>query len=187
MASAHADHHEQASGTLDESSVKSMMELGMPSAHHKVLDALIGEWNYTISYKMAPDAPEQKSIGKSSNKWVMDGRFVQQDISGTMDMGDASQKFEGLGFIGHDNVKGTYVSSWIDNITTGIMTATGTYNMKTKTITENGTFSCPMIGGEKKFKSELTFVDADTFTYTMYDTTGDTQFKSMDITYNRKK
>ncbi len=171
---------------MDDAAMKQMMERSMPGDQHKVLDGLAGSWDYTVSFKMAPDAPEQTSTGTSENKWVLDGRFIQQTVSGTMDMGQGPQKFEGVGYVGHDNVKGKYVSTWMDNMVTGIMVADGTYNPTTKTIKESGQFFCPMKNAEVQFESELTFVDATHVTYAMYDTSAPEKFKAMEIKYTKK-
>lgn len=181
---------ETAKGTPDEVAIKKMKELGMPGEQHKVLDALAGSWNYTVTYKMAPDAPEEISSGTSNSQWILDGRFIQQKVSGTMDMNKdgKTEKFEGVGLIGHDNVTGKYRSIWVDNVSTGMMTASGTYDAATKTIKESGHYSCPVKGEEVKFNSELHFTDADHHTYTMYDQTPEGQtYKSMEIKYTRKK
>jgi len=94
--------------------------------------------------------------------------------------------FNGMGIIGHDNVKGEYISTWIDNLNTSMMQSNGRYDAATKTITENGQFFCPMKNAAVKAESQLRFVDADHLTYTMYDITGE-KYTSMEIKYTRSK
>lgn len=171
----------------DEAKMEEMMKLGMPGENHAVLNDLIGTWDYTVTYKMAKDAPEQTSTGKTTNEWVLDGRFVKQNVSGTMDMGGQSMPFNGMGLIGHDNMTGEYQSVWIDNISTAMMISSeSSYDAETKTITESGTYSCVMKGKDTPFKSEMKIIDADNHTYTMYtpDEKGE-MFKGMEITYSR--
>ncbi len=183
---ANADEH--ASAAPDAEAMKKMMALSTPGAQHKVLESLVGEWDYTVTYRMAPDAPEQTSKGTSVNAWILDGRFIQQTVNGTMEMGDQTQTFEGIGYIGHDNLKNKYQSIWMDNMGTGTMVATGTYDAASKTLTESGHFSCAMKGAQVSFKSELKFVDADNYTFTMYDTGADGKsYQAMHIDYTRKK
>ncbi|MDD9899389.1 MAG: DUF1579 domain-containing protein, partial [Alphaproteobacteria bacterium] len=142
---------------------------------------------YTVSFKMSPDAPAQESTGTSENKWVLGGRYVKQKVSGMMDMHGQSMQFEGIGLMGHDNVKGKYNSVWIDNMSTTMMVSDGAYDPATKTIKEDGQFFCALRGGEVSFNSTLQIVDNDHLVYTMYDTTGDQSFKAMEIKYTRKK
>ena len=43
--------------------------------------------------------------------------------------------FEGMGIVGYDNLLKKFVSVWIDNMGTGLMPGTGTYDAATKTYT----------------------------------------------------
>ena len=43
-------------------------------------------------------------------------------------------QFKGMGVEGYDNVKKKFVSSWIDNMGTGIQFSDGTYDPATKTL-----------------------------------------------------
>lgn len=173
---------------MDAEAMQKAMAMGMPGEGHKVLEPLVGQWTYTMTHKMSADAPEETSEGESENTWILGGRFVQQHVTSVMDMGGQSLNYEGIGTIGFDNVKEQYVSTWKDNMGTGIMSSTAQYDAETGTLKEEGTYTCAMKGREVAFTSELKFVDADHFTYTMYDTDKDGHsYKMMDITYTRKK
>lgn len=172
----------------DQAAMEQAMKLSMPGDAHKVLDTLAGSWTYTMTHKMAADAPEQTSEGTSQNEWILGGRFIRQNVASTFDMGGQTVNYEGIGTIGFDNVKGHYISSWIDNMGTGMMTATAEYDPETKTLKEKGTYTCPMKGHEISFTSEMKVIDEDHFTYTMYEAGEDGEtFKMMDITYTRQK
>ncbi len=175
-----------ASGMPDQAAMQRMAALTTPGENHKVLGQLVGSWDYTISFKMAKDAPEQTSTGSSENMWILDGRFLQQKVSGVMDMGGQKQNFNGIATIGYDNGKREYQSTWMDNMNTGLMTATGQYDATTKTLKEGGEYFCPIKNSVIKTQSELQFVDENHFTYTTYDVSGET-YKSMEIRYTRKK
>ena len=45
--------------------------------------------------------------------------------------------FQGLGFTGYDNHPKKYVGVWIDNMTTSIMTSSGTFDAGGKTFTND--------------------------------------------------
>ena len=49
---------------------------------------------------------------------VMDGRYLVEEYDGEM-MG---QPFKGMGLMAYDNSEQRFVSAWIDNMGTGIMT-----------------------------------------------------------------
>lgn len=155
----------------------------IPNENHEVLKAFVGTWSYTGSFWMAPDAPPEAMIGTAECKMAYDGRFLKQKITGPW-MGST---FEGLGFIGYDNIKEAYVSTWLDNSTTGIMLVMGEYDAATKTLEFEGTMSCPMTGEkERYYRSQWTVYDEDSNTYTSYSRGPDgAEFKSMVLTYTR--
>lgn len=160
-----------------------MEKLSKPGENHKVLEPMVGKWKTTTKFWMSPDAPPQESTGTSDNQWIMDGRFVQQDVKGTA-MG---KPFEGRGLIGYDNVRESYSSVWIDNIGTGIMTSQSKYNPETKTIEESGTYACPMTGKkDQKYRATLNLAEPEKMIYTMFmtDPSGK-EFKGMEITYTK--
>ena len=160
-------------------------EYAMPGEGHKALEPFVGNWDYTVSWWEKPDSEPQKSSGTSEVKWIMGGRFLEQTAQGTA-MG---QEFHGMGLMGYDNMQKEYTGVWIDNMGTGMMTSTGTYDPATKTFTEKGTFSCPQDeGGEKAFRGVTTMVSPDNYTYEMYVTDKDgKESRMMEIVYTRKK
>ncbi len=176
------------SKSIDMSSPEAMAKMeqyGKPGADHKVLEPFVGNWTYTVQSWMKPgDKPEQ-SFGKNQNSWTMDGRFLKQEVSGKW----AGQPFKGIGYTGFDKVRGEYQSIWLDNMMTGMMTASGNYNPATKTITQTGEFSCPITGDKNMwYRSELTMIDNDHHKYSAFgkDEKGK-EFKTMEISYQRVK
>ena len=154
-----------------------------PGDGHKVMEQLVGNWDYSLKYWSSPNTPPEESTGTNDVKWILGNRFLEMDVKGT----SMGQPFEGMGIIGYDNAKKEYVNTWIDNMGTGMMNAVGSYDAETKTMTEKGTFTDPM-AGQQTFKSVTKFVDADKFTYEMYISTPDGgEFRNMEINYIRKK
>ncbi|MCB9707719.1 MAG: DUF1579 domain-containing protein [Myxococcales bacterium] len=156
---------------------------GKPSAHHAVLKALAGDWTVKNTVWMHPGAKPQVSTGTSSIAWTLGGRFLRQDFKGSW----GTETFEGLGYLGYDNVKKAYVSIWMDNMSTGIVEGSGTYDGATKTFRDSGTYSCPFSGEKEKwYRAEWKIVGKNALTYTMYtkDPSGK-EFKSMEIRYKR--
>ncbi|MFN0241617.1 MAG: DUF1579 domain-containing protein [Planctomycetota bacterium] len=139
----------------DDPMMAKWMEMSTPGAQHKILEPLVGKWTYTCKTNM-PGMPAEETTGTCETKWTMDGRFIQDDVKGTM-MG---QPFHGMGFTGYDNVKKKFVNTWIDNGNTGIMTGEGTYDAATKTFTYTG--ECPDMMTGKYTKSRSTIKNTDT-------------------------
>lgn len=160
-------------------------EYATPGENHKALDQLVGNWDYTVKFWETPESEPSESTGTSEIEWILGGRYIQQTTKG-MAMG---QEFEGLGLMGYDNAKKEYVNVWIDNMGTGLMTGTGTYNAETKTFEDKGTFSCPVEDEkDKPYRTVTTINSPDQFTFEMFAPGKDgKETRMMEIVYTRKK
>jgi hypothetical protein len=115
--------------------MKKWMEAATPGEPHKKLNDAVGTWQTTMrSWVNGPDAEPTVSKGTAEVKWVLGGRFLQQDMKGEM-MG---MPFNGLGFTGYDNINKKYVSVWMDNSSTGLYTTEGTMDKEGKVLTTIG-------------------------------------------------
>lgn len=167
---------------MDEAMMAKWKEYATPNENHRVLDQVVGNWDYTSKMWMSPAAPPEESTGTSQAQWVMDGRFVQQNVHG-QSMG---QPFDGTMVLGYDNAKKSYVGTWYDNMGTGMMNSTGQFDPTTKTLTQNGEFDCPF-KGHMNFRWVTRFVDDNTQIFEGYgpDESGK-EYKHMEIIYKRK-
>jgi hypothetical protein len=170
-----------------------MMELAKLNENHRLLADLAGTWSYTVKMWMNPDpsAKPEEYKGTAVRKPMMDGRYFVLDVSGKMQMPgpDGKKKdmtFKGMSLEGYDNVKQKFVSSWIDNMGTGIMMSEGTYDPATKTFTYNaeGEF---IPGMKQKIREVIKIVDKDHHTFEWYEDRGGQEAKTMEIQYTRKK
>ena len=143
-----------------------MTKAATPGPQHEMFKKMAGDWTTKVKYQMDPSQPAQESQGASTITTLMDGRYCQEVATGQM-MG---QPFNGMGITGYDNVMGKYVSTWIDNMGTGIMTSTGTADASGKVITWNGTMSDPVTGKPSKERMVETIVDDSHYTLEMYGT-----------------
>ena len=159
--------------------------LGAPGVNHQALTPLAGNWTATGRSWMKPGDKPMESQGTSNNSWVFENRFLKQEFKGNW----AGQPFEGMGYVGYDNIRGEYESIWLDNMMTGIVKLTVTYDPASKALTFTGTFSCPVTGDKNHMmKAEWKIIDNDKNVYTAWDKTPDgKEFKSMEITYKRVK
>jgi len=168
---------------MDPAMMEAMMKAAMPGPAHKALDGMVGSWDTKVTSWMMPGGDPMTSAGTSENKWVMGGRYVEQRFKGDM-MG---MPFEGLGYSGYDNVKKQYFGTWIDNMSTGMMTSVGTGG-DAKTMHFKGTYADPMTGKDVTCDEKVTMVDADHMIFEMWGPGPDGKnFKMMEIAYSRKK
>jgi hypothetical protein len=174
----------------DAQMMATMMELGKPGENHKHLQELVGTWSYSVKWWMSPDAPPAESTGTTVSRSAMDGRYVISEHTGKMQMpGEGGNmmdaEFKGMAIEGYDNVKKKFVSSWIDNMGTGIMLSEGTYNPATKTLTYYADYE-PMPGMRTKARQVIKLTDKDHHTMEYFENRGGKEFKAMEITYSRK-
>ena len=170
-----------------------MLDLAKPGENHKILEESVGSWTYTTKFWMSPDTntPPMESSGTAVTKPIMGGRYFQSDHTGKMQMPGADGKtmemeFHGMEIAGFDNVKKKFVSSWVDNMGTGIMLSEGTYDPATKTITYTSEEE-PMPGVKMKVRELVKLTDKDHQTFEFYEDRGGTEVKTMEITSTREK
>jgi Protein of unknown function (DUF1579) len=162
-----------------------MAKAATTGPQHAMLSKMAGEWTATVKYQMDPSQPWQEATGTSVVTSLMDGRYIQETNTSTM-MG---MPFSGMGITGYDNVIGKYVSTWIDNMGTGIMTSAGTADASGKVITWTGTMSDPITGKPAKARMVTTLIDDNHHTFEMYSVPpgAKKEMKTMTIDYMRKQ
>jgi hypothetical protein len=170
-----------------------MMDLAKPGEHHKLLEGLAGSWTYTTKFWLSPDTntPPMESSGKAIAKTIMGGRYLQTDNSGKMQMPGSDGKmvdmeFHGMEIAGYDNIKKKFLSSWVDNMGTGIMLSEGTYDPETKSLTYTSEEE-PMPGIKMKVREVLKLTDQDHHTFEFYEDRGGKETKTMEIVCVREK
>lgn len=165
--------------------MKKWKEFSTPSSQHKILNALVGNWNHTVEFWMDPNSVPEKSKGTSSIRWTMGGRFLEHSVSGK----SMGHPFSGKGVIGYDNATKQYQSIWYDNMSTSIMMGISKYNEATKTFTEIGTASCPF-KGSIQYKGVTTLLNSKHFRYELFmedPSKPGNEVKTMKIEYTKKK
>lgn len=150
--------------------------------HHERFKMFEGTWDCAMKF-WEPGQPEFAGTGTMTNTLIHGGRYVQHEFKSEF-MGDS---FTGSGTWGFNNVTRKYEGTWCDNMTTGIMFSTGTYDEATKTYTSNCEFEQPG-GGKVKQREVTTVVDKDKHVTTMYHQIGtEKENKIMELTYTRAK
>lgn len=153
-----------------------------PSDKQKMMASWDGEWTEEITM-WSPGMPEQKMQGNCTNKMILGGRYQEARYTGNM-MGMA---FEGIGTTGWDNLRKIFVSSWIDNMGTGMVYMEGGWDEATKTSTMTGKMTDPATGKASNIKQVLKIIDENTQEMTQYGEKDGKEYKSMLIVLKRKK
>lgn len=163
--------------------MEAMMKAMSPGEPHKHIARMAGDWTFTNKMWMDPSQPPAESSGTMHGEMVMGGRYVQTDWKGSF-MG---MPFEGRGTYGYDNLSKKYVSTWIDNMGTGIIYATGTCDESGMRCEDRGDMMDPMTGKQSYMRSVVTWTGDKSFKMESYGPTPDgKEAKMMEITVTRK-
>jgi hypothetical protein len=167
-----------------EQSMERMTAFGMPGDAHKALEPRVGRWNLTVRMYDERSPEPMAMTGTSDVRWIFDGRYLEDRTRGEF-MG---QVFEGLGYTAYDNLKQKYVGSWCDSMSTGIMTAEGSYDPATKTFTYTGVGPDVDRGRYVPTRSIERWIDNDHVVMEMYGPGYDgKERKMMEIEYVRAR
>ena len=135
----------------------------------KMMASWNGTWTGDISMWEKPGAAPQKTKAVTVNKMILGGRYQVSTSTATM-MG---MPFEGQNTLAYDNAKKIFISSWIDNMGTGMLTMKGTWDTATKTINFSGSMVDPSTGNEINERQTFTVIDDKTQLMQMFVTGAD--------------
>lgn len=161
-----------------------MIEMGTPGKEHALLDAMVGDWTAECTMEAAP-GQMMTSKASSSNHWILDKRYIQQDYAGDM-MGTP---FTGMSLIGYDKYKKQFFASWIDSMSTMFYLSYGEYDAATKTFTFEGTGpDCQDPSGTKmcNMQNKVQIISKDKHVFTMSSMKDGKMVEGMKIVYTRK-
>jgi hypothetical protein len=162
--------------------MKAWQDYMTPGDVHKMIASSDGTWNEEITMWMTPGAPPSKSTATAENKMILGGRYQQSTTTGSFN----GMPFEGQNLLAYDNAKKVFLSTWIDNMGTGMMEMQGTWDNASKTINFTGTAVDPMTGKDMNIRETFTLVDNNTQMMDMYATQDGKEYKTMEIKFTRK-
>jgi hypothetical protein len=166
---------------MDPADMKAWMNYMTPGPMHQMLAKFNGTWKESVTFWMKPDAPASSSTSTCVNQMIMDNRYQESNHVGDMN----GMPFEGRGYLGYDNAKNVFVSTWMDNMGTGIMSMEGKWDEKNKVIHFTGNMVDPMTGKELKVREEFKMIDDNNQLMEMYMTQNGKEFKSLEIKFTR--
>ncbi|WP_425615405.1 DUF1579 domain-containing protein [Anatilimnocola sp. NA78] len=137
------------------------MAAGTPGKMQAHLAKGVGTWNGKTTMWMFPEAPAMKADCVSTVSPIMDGRFIKVEMKGEF---PGMGPYSGLGTYGYDNVGEKFVSTWIDNHSTGIMNGEGDISADGKTLTWKYKYNCPLTQKPTAMREVETITGANTKT-----------------------
>ncbi|HEY4882969.1 MAG TPA: DUF1579 domain-containing protein [Myxococcales bacterium] len=168
----------------EQAMMEKYMKAATPGPEHQKLAKLAGKWKLQVTSWFAPGAPPQKSEGTAEFKSMLGGRYVTEEVHGSM--GD-QQPFEGRGLSGFDNVTRENFVVWVDSMSTGPMLMRGKCAVEAKKCALKGRAPDPVAGKEVPYSNTTTMTDDDHFTFALYGPgPGGKTFKMLEIAYTRQ-
>ena len=152
-----------------------------PGESHQMLAKADGKWDAEISFYYNPDSP---SVNKAvcESKMILGGRYQQSSYTGDID----GMPFEGMNTLAYDNARKIFISTWVDNMGTGIMYMEGTYDAATTTMNFKGKATDVASGKDIAVREVFKIVDDKTHTMEMFETKDGKEMKTMSILLKKK-
>lgn len=163
--------------------MKAWLAYMTPGEAHKTLAKMDGKWTVATTMWMDPGKPPATSTGSMEAKMIFGGRYHQGMHKGSV-MG---QPFEGMSTWAYDNAKKVFISTWIDNMGTGIMSMEGTWDESSKTFNFKGKTVDPISGRDMDCRQTMKLVDDKNMMMEMFmmPAPGAPEMKNMEIKYTK--
>ncbi len=153
-----------------------------PSKTHLFLKKMEGKWSHQSKIWVDSKANPIDAKGQCIRKMLLGDRYLQTTFKTFIN----KTPLEGIVTVGFDNASKKYVSTWIDNLGTGMMYLEGEYDSTDKRIEYEGSIADPISGKDRKIKQYVYYKDVDHQYIEMYEQPeGEDEFKSMEITMVR--
>ena len=144
-----------------------------------------GVWICKNTTWMGPDTEPIMSEGKTTVTPIMDGRYTKAEMEGEM---PGMGPYRGYAIYGYDNVAKQFVSTWIDNFSTGFANGVGKLSEDGKTLTWEFTANCPITKKPAVMREIETVTGPNTKTFEMFgtDPKSGKEFQMMKIEMTKK-
>lgn len=161
--------------------MKVWMEYMTPGSMHAILAKGAGDWKVKSTFWMFPGAEPSVSEGTAKGEMVLGGRYLVVEQS-TSFMG---MPVNGISTEAFDNVKQVFVSTWIDNMGTGIAVAEGKYDPEKKMINYEGKMTDPMTKGDSKFRQTTEWTEDGKIIIKMFGFMDGKEYQSMEAVFEK--
>ncbi len=164
------------------------MQAAQPGPEHKILEKMAGTWDTETKMWMQPGMDPMVTNGISDSKMVLGGRFLMSHDKS----GEGIHMFENITMMGYDRRYEHFTVVGFDNMGTYYVTAEGTYDDESQTISLYGENKDPIANFVQKYDIVVTFIDDDKFVSELVFknpemTFGQDEFKMVEVTFTRKK
>jgi len=164
------------------------MELAQPGPEHQLLNDMAGKWNMELTMWPQPGGEPMKSNLTGEFNLILGGRFLQSTSKGKI-FGMDSETMQILGF---DRRSKKYTLVAFDTRGTYSVSAAGTMDPKTSTMTLYGEDVDPVMNMVQKYDFVIKVIDKDTHSWSIIFknpemTGGAAEFKMIEILCKQAK
>lgn len=159
------------------------MEYMTPGWAHELLAKSAGKWKTESKFWLSPEMPPEVNKGTAEAEMILGGRYLKTTYTSK----SSGQPYSGMGLEGYDNARKEFVSTWIDNMGTGIATGIGKISEDKKSIEYKGKMTDPLTKNEIETRSVVKFINDDKTVFEMFVTQEGREYKTMEIVYTRAK
>ncbi|WP_374683318.1 DUF1579 family protein [Accumulibacter sp.] len=170
--------------TKDSAQARALDSAMTPGEGQKRLAAMIGTFNVAIRTWVDPSQPPIESSATSVGAWVLGERYVQMMLAGDLQ----GQPFNGIGYIGFDNVGKQYQSTWMDSGSTGMTWYKGGFDAGGKSATMKASVPDALTGKPTPVELRVKMNDDGSHVTELWGHgLGKKMFKMMELRYTRSK
>ncbi|OGU34211.1 MAG: hypothetical protein A2068_08850 [Ignavibacteria bacterium GWB2_35_6b] len=162
---------------------KAWMDYMAPGPEHAMMAKAAGEWKVKTTAWEKPGDEPVVSEGTSKSEMILGGRYFKEEFEGSA----WGMPMSGINIMAFDNSTKEYVSTWVDNMGTGITMSKGKWDDEAKAIVMWGSMVDPTTGGEMKYKSVIKTIDDNNNVFEMYMIQDGQEFKTFLMESTRVK
>lgn len=163
--------------------MKCWMNYMTPGDVQKMIAKSNGTWDEEVTTWMEPGKPPTTSKATAVNTMILGGRYQESHHKGNFN----GMPFEGVGTLGYDNAKKVLMTTWVDNMGTGIEYLEGPWDSTSHSANLKGKTTDPMTGKDMEVRQLFTVMDDNNQKVEMFATHGGKEAKMMEIVLKRKK
>ena len=154
-----------------------------PGEEHERLASLEGAWTVSGRFWSEPGAEPITATHTSTMRMTLGRRYLIEELDGDL----WGEEFQGIGITAFDNIDEKYVTTWIDNLSTGILVLSGRYDPQLDAVVMTGEYTDPVTKQPRFLKSVERVTEDGTRVYEHWEVSDDgSEFKVMELTYRRK-
>jgi hypothetical protein len=166
----------------EQAEMEAYQKAGTPGPEHAALAAATGSYTIKIKSWLKAGATPIEDAGTVSRSMTLDGRVRVEECNATM----FGAPMTGHGMMGYDNVSKKYWSTWMDTMSTGMMTSTGTCDAN-HSCKFTGTYNDAVKKAPVTSRMTSKQTSPTTEVFEMYGKGKDgKEFKMMEITYTKQ-